>query len=256
MAGTIGLEIGRMLGFARARQWHCLCRDVRPTMVAAPAGLGSGDARRPATRRRASIHFYPRERESASSDVMAGRHDQERPLSRFPRLWDSIPGKYKVAVYSRRVTNRRNGAGRARTPRERRRRAAGGNDSGEVQFADTTLEIEIKDHRHQGDDHIDPNDRGASRKTTDERPSSRVHPDRALVVIAVICRLGRVLAAGRPGGARNGPTRPVHQQPQANRPGHARISRPTRQLASRGERVLLGDLDPVHSPLHRAREPV
>ena len=44
-----------------------------------------------------------------------------------------------------------------------------------------------------------------------------------LVVIAVICLVIAILLPAVP-AARNGPTCTVHQQPQADRPGHARIS--------------------------------
>ena len=46
-----------------------------------------------------------------------------------------------------------------------------------------------------------------------------------LVVIAIIARPDRAAAAGRAGGPRGGPPRPVRQQPEADRPGPAQLPR-------------------------------
>ena len=51
-----------------------------------------------------------------------------------------------------------------------------------------------------------------------------------LVVIAIIAVLIALLAAGRPGRAGGGPPRPVHQQPEADRPGDAQLSPDQQQV--------------------------
>ena len=52
----------------------------------------------------------------------------------------------------------------------------------------------------------------------------RLHADRAAGRHRHHRRADRPAAAGRPGGPRGGPARPVHQQPQAARPGRARTT--------------------------------
>ena len=54
-----------------------------------------------------------------------------------------------------------------------------------------------------------------------------------LVVIAIIARPDRPAPAGRAGGPRGGPARPVRQQPEADRPRPAQLPRRARQLPGR-----------------------
>ena len=48
----------------------------------------------------------------------------------------------------------------------------------------------------------------------------------------------------------------MHEQPQANRPGDARLPRPSGNASSRRERLLLGNLAALRASLYRARESV
>ena len=57
-----------------------------------------------------------------------------------------------------------------------------------------------------------------------------------LVVIAIIAVLIALLLPGRPGGARGGPPGPVHQQPEAARPGGPELP-PADQCAAGGQHV-------------------
>ena len=90
--------------------------------------------------------------------------------------------------------------------------------------------------------------------TTYEIPSSWVHSDRASGRDRHHRGLDRATSAGRSISPRGRPSCPVHQQPQADRAGHAQLPRPAGHLTSRLQRVLLGDMAAVRSCLTSSKD--
>ena len=77
-----------------------------------------------------------------------------------------------------------------------------------------------------------------------------------LVVIAIIAVLIALLLARRAGGARSRPPCPVHQQPEADRPGAAQLRKLPTALSARRQGDQLPDLAAVgHLSRHRLQHP-
>ena len=89
--------------------------------------------------------------------------------------------------------------------------------------------------------------RSQTRSQTDRRAFTLIE---LLVVIAIIAVLISLLLAGRAIGTRGRPPRPVHEQPQADRPGSAQL-RELQQLLPAGWRI-----DQFQQSFRRALQPV
>ena len=83
-------------------------------------------------------------------------------------------------------------------------------------------------------------------------PPARIHPDRAAGRDRDHRGPDRPAAAGRAVGPRGGPPGPVHQQPEADRPGDAQLRQRARRSAARLEGMLLGHLVDLCHALHRS----